>query len=60
MALADEMETHFGESVTIYTDDKSPINLDTLINNAQPESHLYICGPKGMIEAARCTRSRRC
>jgi len=53
MAFADKMETQFGQSLSVYTDDESPIDLDAVINSAKSASHLYLCGPKGMIEAAR-------
>ncbi len=53
MGLADELETQFGDSLSIYTDDESPLNMDTLLAECDPQSHLYICGPSGMIEAVR-------
>lgn len=53
MGLVDEMETHLGSSLSIYSDDESPLDLDKLIRDCDPASHFYICGPKGMIEAVR-------
>lgn len=53
MALLSELEMHFGRSISIYTDDESPMNVGTLIDSCDPSSHLYICGPVGMIDAVR-------
>jgi len=53
MALANDMEKHFAQSLSLYTDDESPIDLDALIKDCDPESHLYLCGPNGMLEAVR-------
>ena len=53
MGLIDDMETHFGESLCIYTDEESPLDLENLVSHCDPTSHLYICGPKGMIEVVR-------
>lgn len=37
----------------LYFDDATPLDLSALLSDLTPDSHLYICGPKGMIEAAR-------
>ena len=49
----EQLETHFGDNLTLWFDDKQMIDLDALINNASPDTHVYCCGPKGMIEAVR-------
>jgi len=53
MALLTELEMHFGSCISIYTDDKAPLDVNTLIDNCDPSAHLFICGPKGMIDAVR-------
>jgi vanillate O-demethylase ferredoxin subunit len=52
-AFRPRLETQFGENLTLWFDDQKMINLDELIKNAAPETHIYCCGPKGMIEGVR-------
>ncbi|PIE10374.1 MAG: oxidoreductase [Rhodobacterales bacterium] len=47
------LEERFGEALTLWFDDTAMIELDALIAGAAPGTHLYCCGPKGMIEAVR-------
>ena len=53
MALLTQMEAHFGPALSVYTDDQMPLNLKQLIKQCDPAAHLYMCGPKGLIEAVR-------
>lgn len=53
MAYAGELETKFQETFTLHCDDDtSALNLDALIATLG-DAHLYVCGPRGMIDAAR-------
>lgn len=54
MGFADLLTTHHGEALTLHCDDAQgcPLPLEPLLKEAA-DSHLYICGPRGMIEAAR-------
>ena len=44
-----------GERLTVHTDDDPATKLDlaAVIGSADPNGHLYVCGPAGMIEATR-------
>ena len=53
MAYEEALAEAFGAAVTFHHDDMVPLNLDTLFDGIDPATHLYVCGPKGMIEAAR-------
>ncbi len=53
MGFADDLSERFGDAVAIHCDDDaSALDLDAVIG-ALGERHLYICGPRGMIDAAR-------
>lgn len=53
MGFADELVSAFGDAVTIHCDDdESVLDLDAVIGTLG-ERHFYVCGPKGMIDAAR-------
>lgn len=43
----------FDDNLTLWFDDTNPIDLAALVSGAAPGTHLYCCGPKGMIEAVR-------
>lgn len=55
MAFIDEIESLCGQALTVHCDDEPERCLDLagLIAAASRDSHLYVCGPRGMIEAAR-------
>lgn len=55
MAFRNELTHHFGENVHVYYDDISEkkLNLATLFSECTTQEQVYICGPKGMIDAAR-------
>lgn len=53
MGFANPLQSAFGTGVTLRYDDTAPLDLDALMGTLTPDTHLYICGPKGMIDAAR-------
>lgn len=53
MAFGDSLVAAFGDRVTLAFDDEAPLDLPALIGGTAPAAHLYICGPRGMIDAAR-------
>lgn len=52
-AFRDRLETLFSDNLTLWFDDDEMIDLETLISKASEETHIYCCGPKGMIERVR-------
>lgn len=53
MAYGEELAALLGESLEAhFDDDDSALDLDALIG-ALGDRHLYICGPRGLIDAAR-------
>lgn len=53
MAFRDELADAFGDAMTFHFDDTVPLSLEVLCAGLDPATHLYVCGPKGMIEAVR-------
>ena len=53
MGFADKLKTAFSDALTLYFDNKAPLDLQALISAQAPATHLYICGPLGLIEAAK-------
>lgn len=53
MAYAAELSAAFGDRAHYYYDDETPLDLSRLFADIDPATHLYVCGPKPMIEAAR-------
>lgn len=53
LALVEEFHTLSGERLHLHADDDatSALNLSTLLAKYKPSQHLYVCGPKGMIDA---------
>ncbi|ETX30284.1 PDR/VanB family oxidoreductase [Roseivivax isoporae] len=54
-ALADHLAEAHGDALSLHLDDTAggPLDLAAVMAAADPASHVYICGPKPMIEAAR-------
>ncbi len=52
-AFKDELEQRFGKNVSFWFDDTNRIDLKALIGSVSADSHIFCCGPKGMIEAVR-------
>ncbi len=57
MAFADRLKAAFGDAASLYFDDAEPIDLSALMHTQPDGTDLYICGPKGMIDAARSAAS---
>ena len=53
MGFSAALTEAFGDRVTFHYDDAAPLDLAALVDGIDPATHLYVCGPKGMIEAAR-------
>ena len=55
MAYRSELEAEFGENLTLHFDDQldTAFDIDRLIATVTADEHVYICGPKGMIEAVK-------
>jgi len=54
MAYCDTLRATFGDAMRLHCDDDdSALNLDAVIASAGAEAHLYVCGPKGLIEAVK-------
>jgi ferredoxin-NADP reductase len=55
MAFVDEIERACGDALKVYCDDESDncLDLPGLIGRTSPEVHIYVCGPRGLIEAVR-------
>lgn len=49
----DRLDASFGERVTYWFDDETQIDLKALIEDAAEDTHVFCCGPRGMIEAVR-------
>ncbi|MFT7595497.1 MAG: ferredoxin-NADP reductase [Paracoccaceae bacterium] len=57
MAYRDTLQDRFGDALHLHYDDTpaSTLNLTSVIADIQDNQHLYICGPRGMIDAAKAT-----
>lgn len=55
LAFVDALEAIETNALTIHCDDEPEtcIDLKALIGRAPAEGHIYVCGPRGMIEAVR-------
>lgn len=55
VAYADELVQAFGSALHLHFDDdpESALDLEALAKSVGSSRHIYICGPRGMIEAAR-------
>lgn len=52
MAFRERLTETFGDRVQVHTDDAAPMDLKAIAEAAKG-GEFYICGPKGMIDAAR-------
>lgn len=52
-AFRDKLEQRFPGHLSLWFDDASPIDLGGLVRAAGTATHIYCCGPKGMIDAVR-------
>lgn len=55
MAYVGQLEAQFGGNLQVHCDDDpaTALNLDSVIASVGAAAHLYVCGPRGMIDAAR-------
>ena len=53
MAFREDIPAAFVEAVAFHMDDGDSLDLVALMQTLTPDTHLYICGPRGMIDAAR-------
>lgn len=55
MAYAADLRTTFGDALHLHCDDdpSCALDLDAVIGGLGKDAHLYVCGPKGLIEAAK-------
>lgn len=55
MAYRDELEQAFGDQLTLHFDDQpeTALNIAGLAASVGAQEHVYVCGPKGMIEAVK-------
>jgi ferredoxin-NADP reductase/phenylpropionate dioxygenase-like ring-hydroxylating dioxygenase large terminal subunit len=53
MPFRDELTDLYGDNLTVWYDDQAQIDIDQLVQTARPDTHIYCCGPRGLIEAVR-------
>lgn len=53
MAFAERLRETHGDALRLWFDDADPLALTALLSDLDSATHLYVCGPKSMIEAAR-------
>lgn len=53
MAYIDELDQALGTALTLHTDDESPLDLQQLFAATPSDAHIYLCGPPGLMDAAR-------
>lgn len=61
LALVPELQALCGEMLHLYADDDPVTRLDlgVLLDACQPAQHLYVCGPKGLIDTVLAQASAR-
>lgn len=53
MGFAKELQEAFGDALHLHLDNETPLDLPQLMRSQTPDTQVYLCGPRGMIEAAR-------
>ncbi|MEX3007486.1 2Fe-2S iron-sulfur cluster-binding protein [Hoeflea sp. TYP-13] len=55
LAFVEPLAALCGDALTIHCDDEpdTAVDLAGLVTSVEPGSHIYVCGPRGMIEAVR-------
>ncbi|MFZ1814692.1 MAG: PDR/VanB family oxidoreductase [Rhizobiaceae bacterium] len=55
MAYRDEIQTLFTNRAHLHFDEEasSQLDLEGLLGSAEPSAHVYVCGPRGLIEAVK-------
>lgn len=61
LALVPELQALCGTALRLHADDEPATRLDlvAVLDSLQPDQHLYVCGPKGMIDAAIACATER-
>lgn len=59
LAFAEELQTLAGPSLHLYADDDQAFDLDALLAASTPHQHLYVCGPKGLIDVVIARAAER-
>jgi ferredoxin-NADP reductase len=60
MAYLDALDDLLGDDLQLHFDDEpaTALDLDAVVSAVKADQHLYICGPRGMIDAARAAAER--
>jgi len=59
LALVDELRTLAGAALALYGDDaESRLDIDALLGSCRVSQPIYVCGPKGMVDAVRASAAR--
>ncbi|MDB4224934.1 PDR/VanB family oxidoreductase [Granulosicoccus sp.] len=53
MGFTDALTETFNSTVSFHLDDKNPLDLTQLMRAQASNTRVYLCGPRGMIDAAR-------
>ena len=53
MGFREKVAGTFPDNMVFHFDDGTPLDLEKLMSDQSPQTHVYLCGPKGMIDAAR-------
>lgn len=53
MGFSNALNAAFGDAVSLYIDDANAVDLTMLMSAQAPNTKVYLCGPRGMIDAAR-------
>lgn len=55
MAYREELEARFGDDLTLHFDDipETALDIAALAGSVGANEHVYVCGPKGMIDAVK-------
>ena len=55
MAYREELSAQFGDQLTLHFDDEpeTALNIAALAGSVSADEHVYVCGPKGMIDAVK-------
>ena len=61
LALLPELQALCGNALHLHADDEpaTRLDLDALLASASAQQHLYVCGPKGLIDAVIATTAAR-
>ena len=54
MAYVDALQNALGDQLRLHTDDtQGQLDINEVVNGLQANSHLYVCGPRPMLDAVR-------